>query len=64
MYKRQVLIDVPKDITGQLYEFTPATKALDEAQQAAMHLPISKKPVEIKDVYKRQIQRDLMIQAT
>ena len=46
--KGPVLIDVPKDITGQLYEFTPATKALDEAQQEAMHLPISKKPVEVK----------------
>ena len=47
--KGPVLIDVPKDITGQLYEFTPATKALDEAQQEAMHLPISKKPVEVKE---------------
>ena len=26
--KGPVLIDVPKDITGQLYEFTPATKSI------------------------------------
>ena len=28
-------------------------KALDEAQQEAMHLPISKKPVEVKRIQNR-----------
>ncbi len=46
--KGPVLVDVPKDITAQMYEFIPATQSLNEEQQAAMQLPISKKPVQLQ----------------
>ena len=53
--KGPVLVDIPKDITGQKYEFTPVPDAphhpLSTEQELAMHLPLPKPAMTPKECH-------------